>query len=304
MKNSLTSISLAVSAIIFLGSDALAADLSPSRYIIGVSPYLSPNERQIAHKEILLLGLESAKPGDQIDVIDAFHNQMIANIKIPPGKQFEKNARARARRLGPDLDRLRGFFSSDVPPESPVLAGAIRLPQFLEFVVTHLGAHAQSIAVIALGSPFYADSRERIFNMVDADFPSDGCLLASRKQTPFGTAEKKDALSEMSLHIAYFRAAFTNDLHFRCVQRFWAVFAAQQGGRLVSFTGDPAVVFGRAARGESKPLPFDPIDPNEKNIRILRVVGERIIVKDEFGTTTSSPLSTLSGPADRPTTWI
>jgi hypothetical protein len=260
--------------------NAAASGAPPARFIVGVSPFLSAPERQTAHKEGLLLVLEKSRPGDHIEVVDAFNLQPIARIAVPKGNTFEHNARARTVRLAPQLRQLGAFFAANTPPESPEMAGAIRLPQFLEYVTTHLRADSEPMAVILIASPFYADGLENSFTMMNG-YPADPCFVAGRKTTPYSTAEKKNWLARVTVHYCYFRqSCFVSDLHFDRIQRVWGMFISQQGGSLVSFAADADVVFERAARGATKPLAFEPLDVNDKRPRMLRVVGNRILEED------------------------
>jgi uncharacterized protein YegL len=248
---------------------------APRAYFVGVSPYLEKTEREAVFKHFSLLVLEVLRTGETAEVYDVYSLKPVTSFTIPVGPQFEKNPNARAIRLKNEFASLRRFFTNETShAEQPE---AIKFPQFLALVSSHLRSPGQVCEIILIGSPFYVDSREKMFNMVQARFPSDAVILSDLKVSPFGTAEKRHALTNTFVHFSYLRDCFTNDLHRDRVERFISLFIRQQNGVAVSFASDPAVVFGRIRRNAHDAFRSDVIDLTDRKPRMLSAAGDRVV---------------------------
>lgn len=215
-------------------------------YIFGISPFLSADDRRSVEAVIFQFALEGAKLGDSVHVIDAYNNKPITNFSIP-NESVYSSSKARVNFLKSSILNIKGFFRDstfNVVSENggirSDLTGAIKMPQFLDFVANNIITPNEKLhsSVILIGSPLYIDTQEPSFSMTDAFFPSDGHILTDIKNSVFSTRGRKDFLKGVKIYYSYLHSPWISDIHEKMIHRFWSLFLGQQGGRLLTFIPD------------------------------------------------------------------
>lgn len=281
-----------------------APPAAPTRWVIGLSPFLDKGVKDDVFRRIVGFVLEGMPLGSSLDLYDAYHLQTIATLAIPDQSAF-RSAKTRANQLKDPLHQLKRFLATEPDrPESPRLSldQAIRFPQFLDFLSAHRSSDPGSLAVIVLGSPLYLDHKEPGFSMVDGYFPSDAHLGAGREDSVFGLKERTGALPQVRVYFGYFGDPWVSQIHEEKISRFWSLYLEGQGARLSAFCGDLPTVF-EAARNGSEANPAGPryqLNPTQTKIAMLRIIrraGEADwIARDTVRDAAQHPPETRVGP--------
>jgi hypothetical protein len=272
----------------------------PVWYVLGLSPFLDAESKDPLFREIVRFLLEDAPLNSSVIVHDAFHVRTIARIDIPDLTAF-RSAKTRANQFRDPIRKLKSFLAADPPrPDTAELDfdGALRLPQFLDFVSENLGGSDHELAVLVLGSPLYLDEKEPGFSMVDGYYPSDGHLTASREQSVYGIQQRAEALPGVTVHLGWFGDPWVSALHQEKIGRFWSLYLQGQGAGLGSFCGDLSTVFdalrGDAASLQARATRYQ-LDPAQTRIEMLRITRE-------IGVADWITRDTLPGGPQRPPT--
>lgn len=254
MKKYLVITVVAIAALFLIGTKALAGD-----YIIGMSPNLRPTKAETQVKNVSNFLLDNLKPGDSAVVFNAYTNESLGEFKVPNRPAYRhKKVRMKLKPIRKGLLALRRFGKQAHLPEGAekkVPEGLVSWPDFLRFVAENYPAREKT-DVILFGSPFYVSTNPRMkdFSMLGGAVPGDGHLIASRSQTPFGTAGSEGLLSNFRVHFGLPNVTWKeSDQHAHHVQRFISLFVERMGGELVSFTHDLPTLFRRVK--EKAPAP-------------------------------------------------
>lgn len=244
--------------------------------IIAVSPYL--NSLEAKQENIALLQqLTQLQPGDKAIVLDGYNLTHIGDFAIPDNPAY-KSAKARLSVNREAVGALMRFAQNSVVPATeghPSVSGAVRLPQLLSHIARNY-TQGEKLNVIVLGSPFYDDPREPAFSMADGRFPSDGHLFASQSKTPFGNPHYPQLLANLHVHFGYgSEAIMQSDQHRFHVQRFWALYIEQHGGKLVSFVADLPTLFRRVNQNAA-PLPHEHVPLRSDKLEMIRLRPQEI----------------------------
>lgn len=276
-----------------------------AHFVFGVSPFLDAPTKDPAFRALVRFLLEDAPPGSSYAVYDAFHLRTVTRVDIPRRAAFS-STKTRATQFRTSILDLKQFLAADTPRPSARgfdFTGALRLPQFLDFVGPQAMAHDSNLPVVVtlLGSPLYLDAKEPGFSMVYGYFPSDGHLLASRDKSVFGIAGREHALEGLQVHWGYFGDPWANDLHREKVSRFWSHFVRGQGGQMGSLSSDLPTTFAALRIGKPvPPSPISPVDPDSTKVEMLRItrdVGSTDwIVQDHPAGTAEGPPERTKGP--------
>jgi hypothetical protein len=249
-----------------------AATPAQRLYVIGVPSEMDAKAGKAIHEATLHLVL-TARPAARIQVFDALNLQMVTDLTIPGGRQA--GPKARVRRLANEIASLRTFFSR----ATSVRSGKdrqIRTPQFLELVGSTLKASSGDTTVIVFGMPYYMDERDASFTFGQGVYPSDGHILASSRESVFGTKDKGSLLKGVTLHFCYIEEVFDTELEKVAVRRFWKTYADGLGAVLATFAASPEVTLERARGGVDDPVIRDPIDRGDTVIEMRQIVGARV----------------------------
>jgi len=274
-------------------------------YVIGLSPFLEKGAKDQAYRQTIGFVVESLPLGSQLRIYDAYNLQTVAELSIPNLAPF-RSAKTRANQFAPQILKLKKFLGTEHAQPGgagPQFAGAVRLPQFLDFVHGALpGKQAQeAVTVIVLGNPLYLDLKEPSFSMNEGYFPSDGHLKVGREKSVYGVTDRADALSGMRVHFGYFGDPWVSGIHEEKISRFWHLFLKLQGAELAALSGDVATIFKNAPLAATAPSRFASAqlergDAKPEMLRVTREVDSRDwITRDDVRFALRAP-STVVGP--------
>lgn len=271
-------------------------------YVVGVSPFLEKPTKDLAYRKLITFVIEEMPLGSSLRVYDAYNLQTITEVTIPQVQAF-KSSKTRANQLAGQIQKLRLFLATEHPQPGRGVSpssGAIRLPQFLDFVRGSGPSVQEPLSLIILGNPLYMDPKEPSFSMANGYFPSDGHLLVGRDKSVFGVTERTNALRHFAVHFAYFNDPWVSDLHREKITRFWRLFLESQGGTLPTLSGDLATVFKNARLRpdtDAPPQLSAHIDPTQTKLEMYRIT--RDVASKDWITT-----DTISAASERPASTV
>ena len=278
---------------------------SGTNFIIGISPFLDNSVKDEVYRSLIRLVVEDLPLNSTLAIYDAFTLKTLAQISLPNARVFN-SPKTRANQFAPAIRDLKLFLAQEhLRPTNSRLnfEGAVRLPQFLDFLAEKLPPTDSPASVLLLGSPLYQDAKEPAFSMVDGYFPSDGHLRASREQSVFGFTGDTATVRPLIVQWMYFGDPWVNDLHREKVTRFWALYLERRGAKLAAFSGDlPTAVesFRQAAPGAGASAKHWTADGDQTKIEMLRVSrGVEMtdwLTRDTLPAAAQVPPSTLVGP--------
>ena len=243
-----------------------------SEYVVGISPFLDKSVKDVIYRGLVRLLVEDLPLNSKLRVYDAFELKSITELSVPNAEAF-KSPKTRANQFAPAIRDVKLFLAEEhAKPTNSHLSfeGAIRLPQFLDFLSENLRKTGLSPAVLLIGSPLYQDPKEPGFSMVDGYFPSDGHLHASREQSVFGFVKDAGPALPLNVHWVYFGDPWVSDLHRERVTRFWSLYLERRAAQLATFTGDLPTAM-QSFREGAKPSPRGWTAAMESKIEMLRV---------------------------------
>ena len=256
------------------------SETTPTRYVIGLSPFLEKSVKDDVFRRLVGFVLEDMPIGSSLVIYDAYQLQTVTQLTVPQVQAF-RSGKTRANQFKEAINKLKGFLAAEHPhPEAAKLdfTQAVRFPQFMDFVGANLAHTDQPVAVIVLGSPLYLDHKEPGFSMMDGYFPSDGHLNAARDRSVFGLKDRADSLENLTVHWGYFGDPWVSAVHQEKINRFWALYLKGQGARLATFCGDLPTVFeavrpGAALVADTRSQRFE-LDPSQTKLEMLRITRD------------------------------
>lgn len=248
-------------------------------WVIGLSPFLEKGVKDQVYRQCIALIVEDLPLNSKLHIYDAYNLQTVTELTVPNLAPF-RSAKTRANQFAPQILKLKKFLGAEhrAPEPDARFNGAVRLPQFLDFIRGALptARKEQPVTVLVLGSPLYVDAKEPSFSMTDGYFPSDGHLKVGRERSVYGVADRADALAGFTVHFGYFGDPWLSGIHEEKVARFWHLFARLQGAELATFSGDLATTFKNATLAAHAPSRFavTEMDRGEAKPEMLRVTRE------------------------------
>ncbi|HEY5910232.1 MAG TPA: hypothetical protein VJA21_06465 [Verrucomicrobiae bacterium] len=274
-------------------------------YVIGLSPFLDNSVKDEVYRRLVRLVVQDLPLDSTLSIYDAFDLKSVTRLTMPNARAFN-SPKTRANQFAPAIGELKRFLAKDHPkPRHPGLSfdGAIRLPQFCDFLADNLPAAGSPLTVLLIGSPLYQDVKEPAFSMVDGYFPSDGHLRASREQSVYGYSAGNNAARPLTVHWFYSGDPWISELHKEKINRFWGLYLERGGGQLTTFCGDlPTALkaFGAGAALDRLPARRWAVDPHENKIEMLRI-GRSVevanwLTRDALPNLTQRPPKVMIGP--------
>jgi hypothetical protein len=251
----------------------------PTQFVVGISPYLDKSVKNEIYRSLVRLLVQDLPLNSTVAVYDAFDLKSITKVNLPNARAFD-SPKTRANQFAPAIRDLKQFLAEAHPKPSVSrlnFDGAIRLPQFCDFLAENLPNSNASLSLLLIGSPLYQDEKEPGFSMVDGYFPSDGHLQAPRDKSIFGTEDGIPASRPLVVHWVYFGDPWSSDLYKEKVTRFWTLYLARRGGQLVTFCGDlPTAVqaFRQGVADSPAWVRHWSVDPQQTKIEMLRIGRE------------------------------
>mgnify|MGYP001064582018 CR=1 FL=1 len=224
----------------FILSLCISSAVVAKREVIAITPHMEP-EALIMEIQSILLHLTRLSPGDEAVLIDGYTLETIGKFIVPEGKIYSSpKARLNANRAV--IANLVRFTEQGDPSNKP---NAVLLPQLLRHIAVNLSSD-KPLAVLVVGSPFYIDPVNQSFSMTGSRYPADNHLIASRAETPYGTKNQQDLLSNIRIHLKYESESIFASTSYRYnIERFWTLYTTEQGGELVTFTADMPTALSR-----------------------------------------------------------
>jgi hypothetical protein len=276
------------------------SDGPPSRFIIGISPFLDKSVKDDVYRGIVRLVVEDLPLNSTLSIYDAFELKTITQFSLPDARAFD-SPKTRANQFAPAIRDLKLFLAQEHnKPTNSGFEAAIRLPQFLDFLAGTTATNSKP-SVLLVGSPLYQDAKEPAFSMVDGYFPADGHLQASREKSVYGFSGDTTVVEPLIVHWIYFGDPWVNDLHKEKVTRFWTLYLERRGAQLAAFTGDlPNALQSFRQPGTTRATQHWTVDTAQKKIEMLRVSrGVTLtdwLTRDTLPASGQTPPSTMIGP--------
>src|SRR6266567_1861869 len=103
---------------------------SPSRFIIGISPFLDKSVKDEVYRGIVRLVVEDLPLNSDLAIYDAFELKTITLFSLPDARAFN-SPKTRANQFAPAIRDLKLFLAEERhKPANSGFESAIRLPQF------------------------------------------------------------------------------------------------------------------------------------------------------------------------------
>jgi hypothetical protein len=272
-------------------------------FVIGISPFLDKAVKDDVYRGVVRLLVQDLPLNSTVSVYDGYHLKTITRVTLPNVAAFE-SPKTRANQFASAIRDLKQFLAADSPRPSVArltFDGALRLPQFCDFLSENFPATNSRCVVLLIGSPLYQDPKEPDFSMADGYFPSDGHLQATREKSVFGLSDR--SLPSLHVYWVYFGDPWASDLYKEKVTRFWTLYLEKNGSHLITFSGDLATALQGFRQGSSDPASSAThwsVDPQQTKIEMLRI-GREVeladwIQRDSISEAAQNPPSILSGP--------
>lgn len=233
-------------------------------FVIALTPNQSPDHalKQVQNSLRFVTALEGS---DRVTFLDSSNLTTLAIFTVPEGKNY---THLKAR-LTYNKNAVSALFRFAKLANGNT--NTVRLPQLLRMVGERFSP-SEPLEVLVFGSPFYDDPKDADYSMAGGLVPSDAHILASRKDTPYGTKENKDTLSNIRLHLIFeSEDVFRSDQHRYFIKRFWALYLKTQGGAVSTFTADHSAAFQRMRDGATTPtFPYKLDDSSKLEMIRLR----------------------------------
>lgn len=248
---------------------AIVANLATAQtnYIVGMP---TPSQLSQADKLTALNALNvllgKTKAGDRISVYDAAAQKQIRAFTLPEGP-----LRLRNKNLGADLQAIMREFNT---PKTDQPSIKIDLPRFASEVIRPAHRDGATTRVLIFGGLFKASGGDASAAFEPGEYPGDGFIWATNKQTPWGTNGKSDQLKNVTVFWCYFGEAGSNPER-EAATEFYGKWFGAQNGTLVDVlpNGQYQELVKSVLNGNSEPLVKTKPDPTDRRI-VIRRVGE------------------------------
>lgn len=220
-------------------------------YVLGLPASLTQEvATQITDTTLALA--EGLQQGDRLVIFHADEPlRLIVDIRVT-----ERNRNRRRREISMPLGQFSDYMVEQYGISDVTGDEHIMLPQFLSEISTQTLAATdpqnRNVCILIVGDAQFSDPREETFSMLEGRFPSDGFIIGSQSQSPFGTADRQGFLKGMNVHFAYTDTEWVSDVHRLRTQRAWWLFVKAQDGMLGTFTSDLATAMERWKNCDAK----------------------------------------------------
>ena len=241
------------------GADQLPDPGQPM--ILLLSPSLSANDRKDIWNSVRDLCMKRLEPGDRLVIYDGSNLKVVSDFTLP---EQAKNDKLKIKFAGPLLVQLQEFLKPE-DDEQPV-----KVPQFLNNLMQRFQDASPRILIV--GSPRFSDSNKK-YDM-SKGWLSDGFFNASPTESLFSVSGKRSYLNGAKVYFChvsedYFDPTTDKEVHRNKIQSFWAKYISGLGGKLVVFLPNIRDVFPLWEKNSDGQVKHDPIDTNDKDMRIL-----------------------------------
>jgi hypothetical protein len=230
--------------------------------ILVVLPGAPSPETAAAATKLINALVGEAPAGTRVVFFDGPARQRLAEADIPDGP-LAARVRAVARPLGPVFQHLRKTGSV----RAGAAADALDLPGFIPTVASLVRTARGNTRLVVVGSPYHSDT-ERGATFMRSQVPSVDHVLASSRQSPFGTSDLEKALD--GVRVDWLLVDQSSARERSHVSSFWsAFFSTHLKATLCTFLDSPKDVAERAAANAADPVPAVRLTPSGK----LQILG-------------------------------
>ena len=220
--------------------------------IVAVAPNLPEAIRQELIKTVGN-AMYKSPPGTRITTLQSDPLASIGDVLVPDGSLV-----LRQKLVAGSIARFKHAAQA-----ATNASGLWVIPRLLDEVGRNWTALGD--ALVLVGPTLPCDPR--IGLNVTTTWPSDGYIMADPNRSPFAVAGRKHLLDGVRVFWVVSDAdKVANDTQAAGIRRFWSLYIAQQGGVLVSYSGDVASVFASAAAGRSAPMLDAALDPADAGL--------------------------------------
>jgi hypothetical protein len=265
-----TLLKLLMSFGVFLGLQQVAA---ASDYVVFCAPGLAKDDKETVWLEFqkFVAGgggkandpKRGMKPGDTIQVFNASSLRQIGpEVLIPDSARTPALQLKAAADL---IDAFKRFLSDETLKSAPV-----NLPGLVSTYKEKV--NSEDAKVLLIGSPLYFDDVEA--HDMRQGWLSDGYFAQSPDVTVFSVANKQDSLRGNTIRFCTLLdddeyGTDNKHAHQDMLKRFWALYIAQCGGKLVSFQQDIVTAFQVLPKDDLEEKKFA-VDPEDKEMVVRK----------------------------------
>jgi len=268
-------------------------DIEAKTYVVGLSSASEQSEKTEQAQRVMKW-LSELSLGDQAFLFDAYSTELVGEFKVPDKASYvHPRAKLMANRSA--IANLMQFS------QQPSVArnDAINLPGILRAVRGVRRSSGEDVELIIIGSPVFHDQSLPEFSMQGGRYPSDGHLNVTRAISPFGTKGDEGMLDNVRIHWVTRNGPEDSRIQF-AVQRFYALYIAQLGGKLVSYDHQIELVMANATK-DLAAQSHSYVLGEETKVEMVRLLPERVAqqnIYEQSVTTTPLDRTTLE-KADR-----
>lgn len=260
-----------------LSFSATAAVLEPVKEIvIGFSPFQSEAQRESQQTLLRSYLLTDCPNGGHVVAVDGWNLTTIFDLQLSAFK-FDSPT-ARAPKVLPALDALSRWFhrfATNAPPVALKDTAAINVPQFMRRV--SVAPESSRRAIVLLASPICLVPDESTFSMSQKRYPSDGHLARNRSDSIYGIAGQGSSLTNSAVFWVYpTEAVWVSPRHRDCVERWWSLYVAGQGGVLAGFGADAPQMLRAATNTNPRPTGNFMINLADSDV-VMHTASNRVV---------------------------
>ena len=260
------------------GLSAPAAPAEPVKdIVIGLSP-LQPTATRESQQTLLRSYLLNGCPnGSHVVAVDGWNLTTIFDLQLPVFT-FD-SAAARAPKVLSALNAAGRWSRSFAlaPSPSPLNeTAAIKVPQFFHKV--SLPPPSGRRAIVLLASPLCLVPEESTFSMSEMRYPSDGHLARTTAESMYGIADTQGRLTNTTVLWAFpSEGVWASERHRDCVERWWSLYIAGQGGVLAGFGADAPQLMRAATNTTPRPLGNFAVTLGDSNV-VMHTATNRVVL--------------------------
>lgn len=216
---------------------------------------LPSQQRQLDAKTIMdnisNLVLREMKSGDTLIAVDSLSMDRVVRITIPDGPAFQQY-NVRRNRFRKQLGKIYQHLNeSEKKAETRALEISLLLAYERMGEVFSPLEEGENAHLLIISNPIENNPNTPNLSFKNGRYPSDGHIKASKRFSPFGTANLTGFLKGINVHVlsTALPGAYASAFHFERIHRFNYLSVAEMGGSLVTFTKQPDTAFERMAAG-------------------------------------------------------
>lgn len=254
---------------------------TPTLIVVGVSMRQTTPELNKAAEIIVKTLFDTAQCGDEIAVVDVGGMKQAADFKVPMDVSLNSQ-KLKKTFFDDEIGRLLLYFKEHQAKEGDA---DLNIPAFTRYLEARKQEETKrKVRALLIGSPLH-HSDDEFFGGMPSGFLPDRVFFI--QGTPFSVVGvgKEVAIKDVDVHWIYLKNPFINSYHAEMTERFLNLFFALQGGRLLTFTSDPAAYRRVANSG----ITHKSFEVNENDVKLEVHSVENVIIPSIGQGLTSNP---------------